>query len=356
MDATCADIDPNCQSCGFDPITGIRECLACADNRIVENGKCKCKVGFYEKGDGTCAKCGEGCALCQVIDNDLKCFECALNAQVQNDDGTCTCPPSTIIAEGAGTLFCKACSNKCNDCMNTFDFCTSCNPPATLMPSTGECMCPDGTYSSSSGECTQCMMSCESCTSATNCDKCAPLHVFDGTKCTLNCPRGTFKDGSECKACAEGCDDCMNGFTCIACQSGFKIYLGGCLAACPAGTFALGGGDTCFACVSPCKTCSGPSNSECDSCVDGFVYFNRECRTDCIEGTYFADGSCLACSNRCKTCTGISTQCTSCFDRQFLYKGNCFNECPAAIVNDICTDKCPDGNYLDGNVCRPCSN
>ena len=152
-----------------------------------------------------------------------------------------------------------------------------------------------------------------------------------------------------------GCNDCVNAFTCIACQTGFFIYLGSCTTSCPLGTFSLSE-NICFACVSPCKTCSGPSANECDSCVDGFVYFNRECRTDCVEGTYFADGSCLACSNRCRKCSGISTQCTGCFDGQFLFKGSCFSECPAAIVNGECTDKCPDGNYLDGNVCKACSN
>ena len=357
VDTTCTDIDPNCQSCGFDPSTGQRECLSCMDNRVVDGGMCKCKVGFYEKADGTCAKCGEGCAVCGVIENDLKCFQCALNAIQQNADGTCTCPASTILVDAAGTLFCKACSSECRECNNTFDFCTSCNPPSVLMADTGKCMCPNGTYTSPAGQCVQCMMFCEMCTDGMSCDKCAPLYIFDTTTktCSLNCPRGTFKVGNECQNCSMGCEDCVNGFTCITCKSGFNVFLGGCESMCPPGTFA-DVDNTCFACVSPCRTCSGPGTNQCDSCVSGFVYFNRECRTDCIDGTYFADGSCLVCSNRCMTCTGISTQCTSCFENQFLFKNNCFNECPAAVVNGVCTDKCPDGSYLDGNVCRTCSN
>ena len=326
------------------------------DNRVVDGGVCKCKVGFYEKADGTCAKCGEGCAICGVVENDLKCFQCALNAVQQNADGTCTCPASTVLVDAAGTLFCKACSSECRECNNTFDFCTSCNPPSVLMASTGKCMCPNGTYTSPAGQCVQCMMFCEMCTDGMSCDKCAPLYIFDtNTKtCSLNCPRGTFKVGNECQNCSMGCEDCINGFTCITCKTGFNVFLGGCESMCPPGTFA-DVDNICYACVSPCRTCSGPGTNQCDSCVSGFVYFNRECRTDCIDGTYFADGSCLVCSNRCKTCTGISTQCTSCFENQFLFKNNCFNECPAAVVNGVCTDRCPDGSYLDGNVCRSCS-
>ena len=58
MDTTCRDIDPNCQSCAFNPETKEKECLTCGDNRIVENGVCKCKVGYYEGSDNTCKKCG----------------------------------------------------------------------------------------------------------------------------------------------------------------------------------------------------------------------------------------------------------------------------------------------------------
>ena len=79
IDVTCSDIDANCQSCAFDPITGNRECLACTDSRVFDNGKCKCKVGFYDKPDGTCGKCGSGCSVCGLVENDLKCFECAFN-------------------------------------------------------------------------------------------------------------------------------------------------------------------------------------------------------------------------------------------------------------------------------------
>ena len=68
--------------------------------------------------------------------------------------------------------------------------------------------------------------------------------------------------------------------------------------------------------------------------------------TECPDGTYFADGSCLACSSRCLTCQGNTDKCTSCQPNQFFFDGNCFSECPVAIVEGVCTDVCPDGFFF----------
>lgn len=198
------------------------------------------------------------------------------------------------------------------------------------------------------------MANCDLCDDGFSCDKCATLYAWDGTKCSLNCPRGTYKNGETCTDCSEGCEDCINGYTCIVCKNGYHLFLGSCKDKCPAGTFAHSDGN-CYSCVHPCKTCSGPGEDMCDSCVSGYVYFNHQCKTDCDDGTYFADGSCLVCSSRCKTCSGTSSYCTSCHGTQYLFKNTCHDTCPAAIVNGECTDNCPDGNYLHGNVCKKCS-
>jgi proprotein convertase subtilisin/kexin type 5 len=146
---------------------------------------------------------------------------------------------------------------------------------------------------------------------------------------------------------------CLNGFTCTNCSSGYLMYVGSCRKECPEGTFSFNS-EQCFSCLSPCKTCSDTGDN-CDSCLRGFVYFNHECKTDCDPGTFFADGSCLVCSSRCATCSGSSSSCTSCASGQYLYKDSCYSECPAAVVNGKCTDICPDGQYLDGNVCKDCA-
>ena len=37
-----------------------------------------------------------------------------------------------------------------------------------------------------------------------------------------------------------------------------------------------------------------------------------------------------------------------------MFENSCFAECPAAIVEGQCTNRCPDGKYLSVNVCLDC--
>lgn len=39
-------------------------------------------------------------------------------------------------------------------------------------------------------------------------------------------------------------------------------------------------------CHAYCKTCTGPSVSECLSCQLGYYYHENECHTTCPDGTY----------------------------------------------------------------------
>lgn len=75
---------------------------------------------------------------------------------------------------------------------------------------------------------------------------------------------------------------------------------------------------------------------------------------DCPASTYYAASSCLACSSRCLTCEGTSTNCVSCASTQYHYNNDCFNDCPAAIVNGKCTDICPDGKFYENSKCNDC--
>ena len=156
MDTTCGNVDVNCQSCAFDPIDGTTECLTCGDNRIVENGKCECKVGFYETDAGTCSPCGSGCQLC--LDNTV-CLDCA-EKSFNNGDGTCVCASGTVLVEAVGTLYCRPCSSECLNCRGTFDFCTACSSEYIFEPTTGKCECPKGTYKNVNSQCIPCLGNC----------------------------------------------------------------------------------------------------------------------------------------------------------------------------------------------------
>ena len=175
LDTTCGNVDPNCQSCALDTATGSTLCLTCGDNRIVENEKCVCKVGFYESTAGTCAACGAGCQVC--IDNTV-CLSCAAKS-FNNGDGSCVCPSGTVLVEAVGSLYCRPCSSECLDCRGSFDFCTSCSNEYIYEEATGKCLCPKGTYKSVNSQCLPCMANCEECENAQVCDKCAPSYVWN---------------------------------------------------------------------------------------------------------------------------------------------------------------------------------
>ena len=79
-------------------------------------------------------------------------------------------------------------------------------------------------------------------------------------------------------------------------------------------------GTTCGECdTTKCSSCSGPAATECYSCKVGyFLKDDGECVATCPAGTYSdaTDASnpvCLKCDYRCVTCTGATnTACESC--------------------------------------------
>lgn len=118
--------------------------------------------------------------------------------------------------------------------------------------------------------------------------------------------------------------------------------------------------NSCTACPTGCLTCS--SDSICLSCSSDYLfvsiynncsmicnstaiyYFNGQCLTSCIAGTYLLPDmvTCQSCSAECATCDVIGTNCTKC-STMFLYNGRC-------------VDSCPSDYYVDINqTCKACS-
>lgn len=112
IDASCRDIDANCQTCTLD-LSGPRnrECLNCIGNRIVVQGRCVCKPGFFEQ-NGQCVACGSGCQQCT---NATVCLSCATLA-VNNNNGSCTCRDGSVLIEFSSSLYCQPCSSNCQNC------------------------------------------------------------------------------------------------------------------------------------------------------------------------------------------------------------------------------------------------
>ena len=105
----------------------------------------------------------------------------------------------------------------------------------------------------------------------------------------------------------------------------------------------------CKPCNTLCKTCLGPSASQCMECGPGAFY----------------DGlSCSACSTGCSSCTGSAAdQCTTCDSGYFFFSNKaCISQCdppltsivsPAKYCNSICasSNKFLYSNGTCGNAC-----
>ena len=88
---------------------------------------------------------------------------------------------------------------------------------------------------------------------------------------------------------------------------------------------------TYYTCFVGCDICTGPTNADCNRCVNTFVS---------------VDGKCLKCDANCQTCSENTTHCESCYsDNSYKYLAN----------NHTCVQKCPSFQYPDNAICTNCS-
>jgi proprotein convertase subtilisin/kexin type 5 len=135
---------------------------------------------------------------------------------------------------------CLPCSEDCDACEHSSEYCTQCPDGKLWIPATGECVdsCPIGTYVNGSN-CDRCQENILNCNPTTgifngnpedkeycsmNCNGCTVSHNFcidcaagyfpapDG-RCVKECPAGTYledKDGMKsCNKCGNGCTKCI---------------------------------------------------------------------------------------------------------------------------------------------------
>ncbi|KAL4509828.1 hypothetical protein ABPG73_023044 [Tetrahymena malaccensis] len=177
----------------------------------------------------------------------------------------------------------------------TYDQCLSC--PLNSSPANGnKCVCNAGFYAYQF----QCLPSCPTgfipdstqqfcvvdfcaasdCQTCTNklCTACVGTKKLLNGQCVNSCPSyapltsGVCKDYSSTltklnlfnhlfiiiylnNQCVENCQNC-DASGCLACASGFQLYQKQCYSQCPDGTYKLSASE-CAACHASCKTCSG---------------------------------------------------------------------------------------------------
>lgn len=131
------------------------------------------------------------------------------------------------------------------------------------------------------------------------------------------CDSGYYLTGSnDCAACDSPCSTCgLNSQDCTNCQAGYHLNPANvapkCLIDCSPGFYADTSSNTCFPCLAPCASCTGPST--CTSCLPTYTMTDSACQIQCSSG-FYRDSSlniCTPCISPCATCNSAAS-CQSC--------------------------------------------
>ncbi|EWS76002.1 zinc finger lsd1 subclass family protein (macronuclear) [Tetrahymena thermophila SB210] len=261
--------------------------------------------------------------------------------------------------------------------------------------------------------CENCHPRCKGCTEYKKCKDCQQQpgknerydQLADGF-CDF-CPSGqTWKPDNKCKGCSVTCNCDSSYKYCISCKDSINNQLNVERNTCEPCQLDQGyyiDGQFCKRCNLICKTCKGPSDSDCLQCIDGAkkyedgsCKYNNQNPNDCVspykqdksqncvlcnqDGYYIKDKNCVECQAdlKCQKCSP-ETQCTQCYankPEKYLQDGkkctDCkqngyfinqsLNICDNCIQNcDICNNKsecqkCISGFYVleDNKSCSQC--
>jgi proprotein convertase subtilisin/kexin type 5 len=175
-----------------------------------------------------------------------------------------------------------------------------------------------------------------------------------------SCPQGQYADQTyqQCMPCPEGCAYCNQQGFCYFCENGYYYDNEQCLSVCPDGFYSVLAFDTaanqpmytCKACNYRCATCKGALSSQCTQCPSRTFLYRGQCLTSCPTA-FFADlqaNKCFPCPQGCTTCKNLTT-CTTCVAGMYL-----ITDTTGALT---CQTQCVEGFYEDDSSasCQPCA-
>lgn len=165
-----------------------------------------------------------------------------------------------------------------------------------------------------------------------------------------SCPLGSYLVSSflYCAACDISCLGC-SGPGNSNCSGGCNIdyykqpapSISTCLTTCPQSYFKDNTKNTCESCDPSCEVCTGPANTECSQCKQGYIYYPPTTCVlpgSCPQSTFQDNTSntCQLCDPSCDVCTGpTNMECTQCKQGYF------FNPPSACVFKE----DCPLGSY-----------
>eukprot|EP00347_Sterkiella_histriomuscorum_P013429 403364739 len=232
-----------------------------------------------------------------------------------------------------------------------------------------------------------CYQLCKECNTnwQNDCSSCLTDVIFYEDQCLLECPINTYegiKSGTTVKTCFT-CDnpDCVCDVDdlseCYRCIDGSsKLYIlspeHDCITICSNGTYYNVESYTCDICSELCTICDGPSNGQCQACIETYILIDGVClQPSCPFSQFFNYTTllCEDCHESCNGCTGSTSQdCVDCQDE--FQKSN--SQCTACELitglkspmkngrcDEICGDgknlgvyECDDGNLISGDGCN----
>ena len=349
MNGTSCANTPGCIACQ----SGV--CSRCDSSQYkVYNttlARCTCIDGYFQyntavSSDFTCAPCSLGCAKCT---NQGACTQCYSGVA---NPASCQCPIG--FYPDLATLSCQPCASGCQSCSSKFT-CNVCFAPLT--PTSGVCVCPQGSYFSGN-TCQPCSANCQACNGNGQCVLCQSGSLLQLTStCATTCPPQTYSNGQSCLRCPNNCLICTGATSCQSCASGTYLYFGVCVNSCPDGSVATtSASPACVACNQNCLKCSGTPNI-CTACPTTTVLRNGVCVPACNPGETNVNGACVQC-NGCTSCFRTSQTCTSCIAGSFLVlqSSQCTTSCPIGFVTlgSVCYTPCPPGTFASALTCPSC--
>uniref|UniRef100_A0A8C8JQA3 P/Homo B domain-containing protein n=1 Tax=Oncorhynchus tshawytscha TaxID=74940 RepID=A0A8C8JQA3_ONCTS len=333
----------------------------------------ECPSGFFRDDRKRCKKCSSLCETCVGSRSD-QCSTCRPGFHLNEGSNNCvaSCVDSFYLDHG------KRCNENCKKC-TTSNICTECKPGMSLQGNKCQMTCDPGTYYNGHRRtCELCHRACATCagTGMEACNKCAEGYFLEEWRCVSTCSVGYYMYeqtsdkgdiNKSCRKCDHSCYACTGpGETnCSTCVNGYNLEAGVCVVStiCKDGEYLSRHGK-CHLCYATCYKCVGPEKEDCISCPSSRYFEDGQCVIRCQGGRYAMERQCHLCHHTCQECDdGGPDNCTSCdkgtiIDR-YHYRGECRDVCPEGFFHswrkrcEVCSVNCTVCTDVDR--CLHCS-
>ncbi|KAK3588783.1 hypothetical protein CHS0354_011991 [Potamilus streckersoni] len=293
------------------------QCDDCKHYKISDSGNCvsNCPPDYFSY-NNVCTICPSSCYRCSsVSQSSVICTQCKPGFLLMENRGECVKECQTGYFRDNVKGRCLLCKGACKTCEGSPEKCSQC--PLGFQLQDGRCRlpqetCPVSMYKTADGQCNSCPVNCLSCSDDTNCSCCARGSYLRDGVCVSTCGNGylPFHVNYSNNLVVQQCQHCSGAY-CSLCPEGFKYVTGVCIqiSNCPEGQYFQWSSMSCKSCSVSCKSCIGPSLSDCLSCFppDGYNNMMRTCMRCCNQIENPSEHNCCHCLEEGK-CTTISQE------------------------------------------------